>query len=906
VGLPEGVRRLFRLGAVRPEVRRDVDDELDHHFEEAVRGYVARGMDEVEARRLARDRFGDERAYRHALMTIDDGRVRMRERSEVLDGVWRTVGYALRSVRRAPGFTISIVSILALGIGANAVMFGVVDRLLLSPPQHVIDADDVRPLFVQRIGFNGDVFTGRTITYNDYLDFLDVGAFASIGAYAGPHEKTVGRGDDASQARVAAGSASFFPMLGVQPALGRFFTEDEDRIGAPPTAVLAHEYWERRFASDPEVLGSTIDVGRGIYTVIGVAPPGFTGALLEPVDVWLPLLVMQSLENGEGWMEGRGWYWLQAVGRVAPDATVESAEAEATAVHRFGRAEQIAQDDYDEGAEIIAAPIIGARGPQPNNEARVAQWLAGVSFIVLLIACFNVANLLLARAVRTQREIAVRLALGIDRRRLVAELLTESLVLAGLGAVAAVLVARFLGSTVHQTLLPDVAFTDAGLGGRLLAFTLVATLVAGLVTGLLPAWQATRTELSDALRSGGRSVAGGRSRTRLGLLVGQAALSVVLLVGAGLFVRSLRQAEALDLGFDADRLLVAALEWNATLPGEERRVIYEDVLTRVRRLPGVRAAGLSYTVPFQTSISLGRPRVPGLDSVPRHHNGGPYVNKVGPGYFDAMGLTLLRGRGIGATDDADGAPPVAVVSESMAEAYWPADDALGSCMIFDDDAVIEPPCTEVVGVVENHRRESLVEDDPHFIYYVNQGHYAFEGPPQAIMIGAAGDPEALLPLVRSEARSASSQIRFVEALAMSDLVEPDLRSWRLGASMFTVFGVLALIVAAWGLYSVLAFDVALRYHELGVRAALGAGRGRIVRLVLRQALALVAVGTALGLLGAASAARFVEPLLFRVSGTDPATYAAVGAALLLVAALAGSLPAWRATRVDPREALQAE
>jgi putative ABC transport system permease protein len=906
VRLPEGVRRLFRLGGVRPEVRRDVDDELDHHFAEVVRGYVARGLCEEEARGLARARFGDERAYRHALMRIDDGRVRMRERSELLDRMVRTMVHALRGVRRAPGFTISIVVILALGIGANAVMFGVVDRLLLSPPQHVISADDVRPLFVRRIGFNGDVFTGRTITWNDYLDFVSLNTFASMGAYAGPDERTVGRGEEAGQARVAAGSASFFPTLGVQPTLGRFFSEEDDRIGAPPTAVLAHEYWEREHGSDPEVLGTTIDIGRGVYTVIGVAPPGFTGARLEPVDIWLPLLVMQSLENGEGWMEGRGWYWLQAVGRLAPDATVEAAEAEATAAHRAGRAEQIAQGDYDEGAQVIAAPIIGARGPQQNNEARVAQWLAGVSLIVLLIACFNVANLLLARAVRAQREIAVRLALGIDRSRLVAELLAESLVLAGMGALAAVVVARFLGGVVHQTLLPDVAFTDTGLGVRLLVFTLVATLVAGLVTGLLPAWQATRTELVDALRAGGRSVAGGHSRTRVALLVGQAALSVVLLVGAGLFVRSLRQAEELDLGFDADRLLVIALEWNETLPAEERRVIYEDVLSRVRRLPGVHAAGLSYSVPFQSSIALGQPRVPGLDSVPRHHNGGPYVNKVGAGYFDAMRLTLLRGRGIEAADDVEGAPPVAVVSESMADAYWPAGDVLGACMIFDGDDDVEPQCTEVVGVVENHRRQALVEDDPHFIYYLNQGHYAFEGPPQSMMVGSSGDPSALLPRVRAEASAASSQVRFVEATTMSDLVEPDLRSWRLGASMFTVFGLLALIVAAWGLYSVLAFDVALRHHELGVRSALGADRARIVRLVLRQALVLVAVGTAIGLIAAAGAARFVEPLLFRVSGTDPATYAAVALALLTVAGLAGSLPAWRATRVDPREALQAE
>jgi putative ABC transport system permease protein len=904
VRLPDGIRRLFRLDRLVPPGRRDLDDEIRHHFEEAIRSYLEQGLTAADAAKRARSRFGDERAYRATLRRIDDEGVRMRERSEFLDGTARMFRQAFRRLRRAPGFTLSVVSILALGIGANAVMFGVVDRLLLSPPQHVVDADDVRVLHIRREIFNGDVIVGPTLTWPDYLDLANLASFASVGAFTSTTPRTVGRGPTASQAKTAGTSYSLFPLLGVQPVLGRFYAAEEDRIGAEPTAVLAHEYWERNYGADPGVLGRTIEVGQGAYTIIGVAPEGFTGALLSPVDIWLPVQTYQGIENGDEWVDHRGWYWVRAVVRLSPGATLDAASSEATTAHRSGRAEQIAQDRYDENVEVVLAPIIAAQGPRPSDEAQVARWLAGVSLVVLLIACFNVANLLLARAVHTRREIAVRLTLGVGRRRLVGELVVESLMLAGLGAGAATLVARLLGSTIHQALLPGVAFSDAALGGRLLLFTLMAALLAGLLTGLIPALQATRTELAEALRSGGRGMAAGRSRTRTTLIVGQAALSVVLLVGAGLFVRSLRQAQKLDLGFDAEHLIVATLEWNETLPSAERRVTYDEVADRFRRIPGVRAVGLTYTVPFRSSIGLGQPRVPGIDSIPRHHAGGPYVNKVGSGYFEAMGLSVLQGRGIGPSDDAEGAPPVAVLTESMASAIWPAGDALGACMLLGRDPA--PPCTEVVGVIENHRREALVEEDPHFIYYLNQGHPEFEGPPQALMVGTLGDPSPVLQLLRDEARATSSQIRFVDAVAMTDYVELEMRSWRLGASMFTVFGVLALIVAAWGLFSVLAFDVALRSHELGVRAALGAGRPRIVRLVLNQALVLVALGTGAGLAVAAGTARFLEPLLFHISGTDPVTYGAVATALMIVAALAGSIPAWRATRIDPREALQAD
>jgi predicted permease len=901
--LPPRVRRLFRLGS-QTQIQRDLDDEIQHHFHEAVRSGVQRGLSEDEAIRRARARFGDERAYRKALRTIDEGRVRMREKSEFVDGAVRTVRFALRGLQRAPGFTAAIVTILALGIGANSVMFGVVDRLLLSPPQHVTDADDVRLIQVRRTLSNGDVSTGASITYPDFTDLGNVTGFALVAGYTNPRPWTIGRGADAKRVRVVGTSASLFPLLGVQPALGRFFDANDDELDAEPTVVLAHELWEREFGLDPSVLGTSLDIGAGRYTVVGVAPAGFTGAELAPVDLWLPMKVHESIESGDGWLDNRNWYFLHAVGRLAPEVTGERATAQATAAHRSGRAEMAAEDRYDADAEIVLAPIIAAQGPNLTSQAQVARWLGGVSILVLLIACFNVANLLLARSIRMRREVAVRLALGVSQARLTAEVVTESLVLAGLGAGAAVLVARLMGRAVHQSLLPNVAFSDATIGGRMLAFTLAATLVAGVLTGAVPALQARRTELVDALRAGGGNVASARSRTRIGLLVGQAALSVVLLVGAGLFVRSLNNAQALDLGFDADRLAVMSLEWNETLPAAERRAIYEEVLAGVRRLPSVREAGLSYTVPFRSSISIGTPRVPGLDSIPRHHAGGPYANKVGSGYFGAMGLTMVQGRPIEAIDDAEGAQPVAVVSASMAQAIWPDGSGLGSCMLVGDEP--DTPCTEVIGIVENHRREQLVEDEPHFLYYLNQSHPAFSGPPQVLMAGTVGDPAVALLLIREEARTTSSQIRFVNATSMTDFVEPQMRSWRLGASMFTAFGLLALIVAGWGLYSVLAFDVALRHHELGVRAALGANRSRIVHLVFRQALTLVGVGVGVGLAGAAGMARFVEPMLFRVSGTDPATYAIVVVTLMVVGGLAGLLPAVRATRVDPREALRAD
>ncbi|MDA0330301.1 MAG: ABC transporter permease, partial [Gemmatimonadetes bacterium] len=368
--LPRGVRRLFRLGTFRRDVERDLDDELGFHRQKLVEQLLRDGMTEQHAKALARERFGDERAYREALRRIDTGRVRMRERSEFVDVVVGLWSQAVRSLYRSPGLTLAIVVILALGIGANAVMFGVVDRLLLSPPQHVDDWEQLRHLYLKRTIFNGDVSTGRTLTYPDYDDLTRVSGWSSVAAYTTSQALTVGRGEGAQRERTVKASASLFPLLGVQPVIGRTFSVEEDLAGAPPTAVLAHEFWERRYGADESVLGSSLDIGRGTYTVIGIMPPGFTGAELEPVDIWLPLETAQAIEEQNvDWHDTRNWWWLRTVARLSAEATDEATTAQATALHRRGQAEQIEADRYDSAAEIISAPIIAARGPTPTAEA---------------------------------------------------------------------------------------------------------------------------------------------------------------------------------------------------------------------------------------------------------------------------------------------------------------------------------------------------------------------------------------------------------------------------------------------------------------------------------------------------------------------------------------------------------
>ena len=815
----------------------------------------------------------------------------------------RTSGRALtdafRDLVRSPGRALAVIVIMALGVGANATMFGALDRLFLRPPAHIESPDRVKRVFVHlRRENSGEMEVQSTHPYPDYADWRELDAFASAAAYSS-RALTIGSGASAERRPVTLVTASFFPTLGVRPVLGRFFGEDEDTFGSDPVAVLGHAYWQRELGGDPEVIGRAFEVGDLTYTVIGVAPPGFTGVDLDRVDVWLPLHRAAVVEEGgTEWQDSRGWYWIHAVARLGPGATRERAEAAATRVHRLGRADN---PDYDPEATVEMADLNLARTGQASREARVVPWLMGVALMVLLLTCANVANLLLARAMRRRRETAVRRALGASRTRLVLTGVLEAVFLSLAGGAAAVAVALW-GGDVFQAVLLGGAEWERGIDTlRVVGFSAGLAILAGLLAGLVPAVRTSRADTAGALKGSGRGTTRGRSRLRSGLLVLQAAISVVLLVGTGLFVASLRAARGVDLGFDPDGVLLVRLQPEGGYPGgEAMTALYRDGRLLLEGLPGIERTAITTVVPFRNARGIGSDlRVPGLDSLPRTRAGGAYIHAVTGGYFETLRLDIVRGRGIRESDDAEGAPRVAVVNETMARLVWPDGDALGGCLMLRD-----APCATVVGIAEDSHRFELEEDES-MHYYVPLAHAPYPWPPSGLMVRSAS-PDALAATVQRRLSTEMSGVRLVTSEPYRNTIDPSYSSWRLGATLFLAFGVLALVVASLGLYSVLAFEVAERRPEMGVRSALGATRARLVRLVLADGLRIAGVGVMLGLAVGWWAAGRAEGLLFGVSPHDPGVLAGVGAAMLLVSAVACGVPAWRAARVDPNETLRAE
>jgi predicted permease len=592
--------------------------------------------------------------------------------------------------------------------------------------------------------------------------------------------------------------------------------------------------------------------------------------------------------------------------------STEAAASEATALHRAGRLGD--RYSYPPDADIELDPLILARGPAAPPESRVARWLGGVSLIVLLIACANVANLLLASGARRRREVAVRLALGVTRGRLVAQMVVESVLLALAGGGVALLIAAAGGRLVRTVFLPGVAFRD-GLGGRAVGFTLVIAGLAGFVAGLGPAIQGTRDALASDLTAGSRGSMR-RSRARPLLTILQASLSVVLLVGAGLFVRSVARVRALDLGLDVDRLVFVGLEfekaltfgWEPGLPPDPsaiqlRNDLYGEAMRRVQGAPGVLSVAAT-VAPFGWALGSSV-TVPGMDSIPQLAGGGPYYQDVTSGYARTVGLHVLRGRDLTDADDA-GSDPVALISETMARTLWPDADPVGRTFQAGSPSgsALNPPWT-VVGVVEDAVRDGI-GDEPFMAFYRPYAQRATRPLQGMYLRTEPGRAEEVAAAVAPILRSLDPRVRYATVRPLRQIIDPQARSWTLGATMFTIFGVLALIVAAVGLYSVLAFDVAQRTRELGIRTALGAAKGRLLGAILGEGFALAGFGVALGLVIAIAVAPYVRDLLFEVSPRDPVVLTSVAAVLVVTALLASSLPALRATRVDPVVALRAD
>jgi predicted permease len=917
--LRPGIRRAFRLALRRrARLRDEVREELEHHLALSIEQLVAAGLPPHEARAEALRRLGvASTATRHperALRDVDrqlyaaarrrEDRMRIRE---WIEAAAHDLRYALRSARREPAFAVLVVVTLALGIGANASMFGVIDRLLLRGPTHVVDADRVLRLYATTRPPGMKEGTGSVVTYVTYTDMRDgTRSFSDVAAYTSAGSISVGRGADIQRLRRQYATWTLFPLLGVKPYLGRFFTEEEDRPPrGQPVVVLGYDAWRARFGGDPAILGRTIDVNGRPVTVVGVAPRGFTGPELEPVDLWLPVSYAQA-SSSPTWYTKRNTYWLQVIGRLKPGVTAAQAGADATAAH---------QRMYDDDTEWERAAVMSLRplrlddGGDEPMEVAVSRWLVGMAVVVLLIACANVANLLLARALRRRREIAVRLALGVGRARLVRLLLAEGFVLAVVGGALGLLVAYWGGQLIRVTLLPDVAWGGSPVSGRVLLFTAAATMATGVLVGLVPALRASRPNLTGALKEGTRQGGAARSPLRAALTVTQAALSVVLLVGAGLFVRSLWNVRALDLGIDTDRVLAVDWAWPREvheLPEEQRdaeRTRQEQVrdraLAEIARLPGVSGVAWSIGTPFNSAMAISL-RVPGYDSIPQLPGGGPYVSAVSSDYFATAGTDVVRGRAF-TPADRKGSEPVTIVNRTMARTLWPDRDALGQCLVIGED---DPPCSRVVGVVEDARRFQL-DEDAAMQYYVPLGQET-QMSGGMLLVRPSGDAAALVPRLRSALRAIDPTLGYISAKLLQESVDPQVRPWRLGATMFAIFGGLAMLVAAVGLYSVMSYVAAQRAHEMGVRIALGAQARDIRRLILTRGLGTAAAGIGIGAVLALAGGRFLEPLLFGTSARNPAVFAVVAGALLVVALVATLVPAWRATRVDPVVTLRAE
>ena len=827
--------------------------------------------------------------------------------SRLIDYLLHDIRYALRGLRKSPAFTATVVITLGLGVGANVAMVGVVDRLMFRPYPYLKDPSTVHRVYF-RESDRGVVRTSSGYQYTRYVDlkkwtttFSDYAAFAY-------QTMAVGVGERSREYPVGQVSASFFEFFNARPAAGRFFVAEEDTTprGAD-VIVLGHEFWQREYGGE-DVIGQTLTVANIRATIIGVAPAGFTGVSLDEPALFIPITTFagsRPLPDGATYFTRYNWGWMSIMVRRKPGVSIEQASADASQaylksweVHREQQP-SITPPDIARPHSVVGAMKVGA-GPDPSLEARTALWLAAVAAMVLIIACANVANLFLARALRRQREISVRLALGVSRARLAMQYLTESIVLSLLGCVVALVVATWGGAAIRGIL---ISTQNASLGTftdwRTVALAIGVALLAGVITGLPPALLSGRGDLVTSLKAGVREGTYHRSRTRTALVITQGALSVALLVGAVLFVRSLDRVRSMRMGYDAERVLYVSRNLRGMqLEPPALIALREQLLAAAQQIPVVERAAFVSTVPFWSTSST-RLFVAGIDSVARLGNF--TYGTATTDYFEVMGTRILRGRGFTPADRA-GAPPIAVVSEGMANVLWPGKDALGQCMRVSADTM---PCTTVVGIAEDMVQQNIL-DDRRYHYYMPLEQFRGGSGGAYLLLKMRGDPAAQSEDVRKVLQAVMPGESYVVVRPLRQAVDGAHRSWRLGATMFVAFGVLALAVAAIGLYGVIAYNVAMRMHELGVRVALGARSADILRLVVGQGLRLSVAGIVVGVGLALLAAGWLQPLLFKQSARDPLVYVGVSAVLLLVAVIASAAPARRAARVDPNTALRTE
>jgi putative ABC transport system permease protein len=875
------LRNLFRRvrGLVRAEtIHREIDEEARFHIEMRIDENIRCGMSPEEAGRDAERRFGNLTRMKERGYEVRGGRW--------LEILWLDLRFGTRMLLKNPSFALIAVLTLALGIGANTAVFSVVNTVLLNPvpyyePQRLVAVMEAQ---------EGRVF--GSAHGNSYLFWrAQSQAFEHLIAYNRGGFDLTGRGEPERLESLNI-TANVFPGLGLAPQLGRAFTPEEDRPEAAPVVLLSHALWQRRFGGDPAIIGTALTLGGQNRTVIGIMPPESRSLLrLERTDVWLPLAINMKEERQ---LRDLG---LIVIGRLKPGFTAEQADAEVNLIMR---------------RLVLATP-----GTIMNTEARATLLskklagdlrqgllaLFGAVALVLLIACANVANLLLGRAAMRQREMAIRAALGAGRGRLVRQMLTESLLLSLLGGAAGLLLA-VLGVKVWTALTSFGlrSISESSIDGTVLGFTFLAALLTGLAAGLVPALQSSQIDLNEALKEGARkSVVRRRwlGRVSPALVIGEVALALVVLIGAGLLINSYLRVLAVDPGYDPKNLLALRIQidkarYPAGSPQIQVQAFYRDVITRVKAIPGVKAVAVAdgAGVPFTGSMCRILFSIDGRPPAPAEQRPQVVCTFISPNFFSAMGMRLRAGRNFTEQDD-ENAPRVMIINEALARRYFPGEDPLGKRILF------EPPRT-IVGVVGDVKRFGLeAEAPPEF--YSPYPQRRFHGAGMFLAVRTAGDPLNFAAAVRQQIHELDpTAVVRIEEQQLAETLAPR----RFQMLLFGVFAAVALTLASVGVYGVLAYSVSRRTHEIGIRMALGARPQDVLLLIVRQGMTLALVGVIIGLAVASAVTRVLKGLLFDLSVTDPPTFSLIAALLLGIAFLACYFPARRATKVDPMIALR--
>ena len=868
--IPLRARSLFR----RERIDQELDEELRYHVERLTEAHVAKGLTPDEAR--------------YAALRAMDGVAKRKEecrdarRMNLVDGLFRDVRYAVRMLRHSPGFTIVAIATLALGIGANTAIFSIVDRLLLRALPY---PDGEQLVIVYESGFG---HARNSVSPANWMDWQrESRSFEALAAWS-THQATLTGEGEPEVLNAQDVSAEFLPLMGIMPRLGRAFTPEDDRPRANPVVILSHGLWQRKFGGAVTAIGRVIELNATRCEIVGVMPPGFH-FVSQDTDYWEPY----RLDRHQAWRETAGRF-ISVVGRLGPGVTQAAAQVEMESLAR--RLEQIHPFNKNTSATVVPLRDV------LTGEVRTSLLtLFAAVAVLLLIACFNVANLLLARSASRQRELAIRTALGAGRWAIVRQLLAESVLLALAGGVAGMLVARW-GMTTLLALAPKglLRVADVSLDRWMLFYTIAVSLMTGVVFGVVPAVSASAVSVIDRMRRGDRGTTHA-TRLRRASVVAQMAMTVVLLCGAGLLVRSFVALNGVDTGLDPRDVLTMRVG----LPGArydrvQRVAFFQRAAELLRGLPGVRSVGAGGGIPVTGPTAGTVFHIQGTPLLPENERPLTLARVVTPGYFKTLGIPLQRGRDFTDDDSIAQRPPVFIVNEAFAKRYLSGSDPLAasiSVLMRDDN-----PYGRIVGIVGDVNEGSLRKGTEPTVFY---NHAQLPYPGMTLFI-RANRAASLAQTAGQVIRGMDSNQAVTNVRTLEEVFAESLARERLNAVVSAAFALSALLLASLGVYGVLAFLVVERTREIGVRMALGAQAWSVLRMVLDQGLRLVAMGAVVGLGGALAVSRLIEGLLFGVTPTDPATFASVLALLAAVSVVAALVPARRATRVDPLSVLRQE